>query len=163
MRDARTLHFGQAHSERAPVLQASAIELRRNRNAPVRRVSVEMQPNYGRLHSHRIVAGNGRKTGRKRGESPLTSCKPRKTQDRFLWDEWERMLRKRPARIHRYGAAHSTMLACEKPMRQDVFAETVPIGGTESDQCGKFALLLRVQQSGACIKHWGASVAQMFH
>jgi len=39
------------------------------------------------------------------------------------------------------------MLAYEKPTRQDVFAGTVPIGGRESDQCGEFSLLLRVQQS----------------
>src|SRR5208283_2784737 len=51
-RDAQKLHFGQVRSEWDPMLQASAIELRRNRNAPARRVSAEMRPNYGRLHSH---------------------------------------------------------------------------------------------------------------
>jgi hypothetical protein len=39
------------------------------------------------------------------------------------------------------------MLAYEKPTRQDVFAGTVPNGGPESDQCGKFPLLLQVHQS----------------
>jgi hypothetical protein len=39
------------------------------------------------------------------------------------------------------------MLAYGKLTRPDVFAETVPIGGPESDQCCKFPLLPRVHQS----------------